>query len=127
MRGSRRVAMKGYSTLAGLWPCICGVTRSEGYSIACGIGSGCRKEEGGSTVFEAAALLLGIVAGAIAALSGFGIGSVLTPLFSTQLPVKLAVAAVSVPHFAATAFRLYLMRAHIHRRVLLSFGLMSAV
>jgi uncharacterized protein len=78
-------------------------------------------------VFEAAALVLGVVAGAVAALSGFGIGSVLTPLFSTQLPVKVAVAAVSVPHFFATAFRLYLLREHVHRRVLLSFGLMSAL
>lgn len=68
----------------------------------------------------------GIAAGAIAAVSGFGIGSVLTPLLSLRLGTKLAVAAVSVPHLIATAFRFWRMRSYVDRRLLLSFGLMSA-
>ena len=35
----------------------------------------------------------GIVAGAIAAVSGFGIGSLLTPVLALQVGTKLAVAA----------------------------------
>jgi len=70
--------------------------------------------------------LAGIAAGAIAAVSGFGIGSVLTPLLSLRLGTKLAVAAVSVPHLIATAFRFWRMRLYVDRRLLLSFGLMSA-
>lgn len=68
----------------------------------------------------------GMLAGAIAAVSGFGIGSLLTPLLSTQVETKLAVAAVSIPHLAATAFRFYLLRKHVDRQLLLSFGVMSA-
>jgi uncharacterized membrane protein YfcA len=71
-------------------------------------------------------LIAGIVAGAIASVSGFGIGSVLTPLLSLRVATKLAVAAVSVPHLAATAFRFWLLRKHVDRRLLLNFGLMSA-
>ena len=43
--------------------------------------------------------LAGIVAGAIAAISGFGIGSILTPLLAASIGTKLAVAVVSIPHF----------------------------
>jgi uncharacterized membrane protein YfcA len=67
-----------------------------------------------------------VLAGAIASVSGFGIGSLLTPLLAMRVGTKLAVAAVSVPHVAATGFRFWLLRTHVDRRLLLSFGLMSA-
>lgn len=41
--------------------------------------------------------LAAIVAGAIAALAGFGIGSVLTPLLALSVGTKEAVVAVSIP------------------------------
>src|SRR5262249_9593785 len=67
-----------------------------------------------------------VLAGAVAAVAGFGIGSLLTPLFAWQTGTKLAVAAVSIPHLAGTALRFAMLRQHIDRRLLLSFGLMSA-
>ena len=70
--------------------------------------------------------MVGFVAGAIASVSGFGIGSLLTPVLAVRVGTKLAVAAVSVPHLTATALRLWLMRKHVDRRLLWSFGLMSA-
>src|SRR5688500_15848697 len=42
------------------------------------------------------------------------------------MPMKLAVAAVSVPHLVATFYRCWLMREHIDWKLLKSFGLMSA-
>jgi hypothetical protein len=39
---------------------------------------------------------------------------------------KLAVAVVSIPHFLGTALRFYVIRQHVDRRVLWSFGLTSA-
>ena len=70
--------------------------------------------------------LAGIVAGAIAAISGFGIGSILTPLLSAWIGTKLAVALVSIPHFIATALRFAVIRQHVDRCVLWSFGITSA-
>ena len=67
------------------------------------------------------------VAGAIAAVSGFGIGSILTPLLANLVGMKLAVAVVSVPHFLGKALRLALVREHIHRQVLVTFGITSAI
>jgi uncharacterized membrane protein YfcA len=78
-------------------------------------------------LFEASVFIVGILAGAVAAVAGFGIGSLLTPLLATQVPLKLAVAAVSIPHFIATAARLWMLRAHVDRKLLISFGVFSAV
>jgi uncharacterized membrane protein YfcA len=69
----------------------------------------------------------GMIAGAVAAVAGFGIGSVLTPLFAARYGTKLAVALVSIPHLAGTAVRFARLRQHVDRRVLLRFGVLSAI
>lgn len=71
-------------------------------------------------------VLAGLLAGGVAAISGFGIGSLLTPLLALETGTKVAVAAVSIPHFAATALRYWMMRRHVDRKLLLHFGLLSA-
>jgi uncharacterized protein len=71
--------------------------------------------------------LAGIVAGAIAAIAGFGIGSILTPLLAAWIGTKLAVAVVSIPHFIGTALRFAVIRQHVNRKVLLTFGITSAI
>ena len=73
-----------------------------------------------------AIIVAGVVAGAIAAISGFGIGSILTPLLAMWIGTKLAVALVSIPHFIGTALRFFVIRQHVDRHVLWSFGLTSA-
>ena len=70
--------------------------------------------------------LASIVAGAIAALAGFGIGSVLTPLLALSVGTKEAVVAVSIPHLVATALRFWNLRSAIDRTVLKNFGIASA-
>ena len=77
-------------------------------------------------MFEVLAGLVAIVAGAIASVAGFGIGSLLTPMLGSQVGLKLAVAAVSIPHFAGTAVRFWRLRRHVDRGVLWSFGITSA-
>lgn len=75
-------------------------------------------------------LVLGVVAvlaGAIAALTGFGIGSLLTPTLALATGTKLAVAAIAVPHFIGTLQRFWMLHRHVDRRVLLGFGIASAI
>jgi len=71
--------------------------------------------------------LVAVIAGAVAAISGFGVGSLLTPLLAARYGTKLAVAIVSVPHLMATALRFAGLRKHLDRRVFLNFGVLSAV
>jgi hypothetical protein len=70
--------------------------------------------------------MVAVAAGGVAALSGFGIGSLLTPMLAVWIGTKLAVAAVAIPHAAGTALRFWLLRKAVDRRVLWSFGLTSA-
>ena len=74
----------------------------------------------------AATAAVALLAGAVAAVAGFGIGSLLTPRLALLLGTRLAIVAVSVPHLAGTALRWWRLRAHVDRRVLLGFGLTSA-
>lgn len=77
-------------------------------------------------MFEALVVLASVVAAAIATVAGFGVGSLLTPVFALRTETRLAVAAVSVPHVVATALRLWMLRRHIDRRILRGFGMASA-
>lgn len=70
--------------------------------------------------------IAGIVAGAVASIAGFGIGSILTPLLSLSFDAKVAVAAISIPHLLGTAFRFWLLQGQVNARVMWSFGLASA-
>ena len=67
-----------------------------------------------------------MLAGSIASIAGFGIGSILTPTLSVSYDAKLAVAAVSIPHLIGTALRLWLLGGRVERRVLWGFGIASA-
>jgi uncharacterized membrane protein YfcA len=76
-------------------------------------------------MFELGVFLVACAAGAIASVAGFGIGSVLTPVLAVHLGMRPAVAAVSIAHLAGTALRFWLLRQHVDRRVLLTFGVAS--
>jgi uncharacterized membrane protein YfcA len=73
-----------------------------------------------------ATLLVAVLAAGVAAIAGFGIGSMLTPLLALTYGTKVAVLLVALPHFAATALRAWMLRDAIDRRVLLTFGAASA-
>jgi len=67
-----------------------------------------------------------IIAGVIASIVGFGVGSLLTPALALETGIKLAVAAIAVPHLVGAAIRLWSLRGHVDRKVLLRFGITSA-
>ncbi len=56
-----------------------------------------------------------IAGGAVASVAGFGIGSILTPTLAATLGMKLAVAAVSIPHVVGTTLRFLLVRRYVDR------------
>jgi uncharacterized membrane protein YfcA len=68
-----------------------------------------------------------VLAGIIAAVSGFGIGSLLTPLLMLSMPPAHAVAVLAIPHALATSIRLTRLRADVDWRTFRQFGIASAV
>ncbi|MGH7637681.1 MAG: TSUP family transporter [Gemmatimonadaceae bacterium] len=78
------------------------------------------------TWFLAAVFLVAVLAGGTAAIAGFGIGSLLTPLLASRLGMTLAIAAVAIPHALATALRCWRLRGSIDWALMRGFGLLSA-
>ena len=68
-----------------------------------------------------------VLAGSIAAVSGFGIGSVLTPLLMLSMPTAHAVAVLAIPHAWATTLRLFRLRRDVHPQTFRQFGIASAL
>jgi uncharacterized protein len=58
--------------------------------------------------------------------SGFGIGSLLTPILMISMPTSHAVAIVAIPHAIATGIRWLRLRSDIHRATFREFGIASA-
>ncbi len=55
--------------------------------------------------------------------SGFGLGTVLMPVFAVFFPVELAVAMTAVVHFLNNVFKLVLLGRHADRAAVLRFGI----
>lgn len=77
-------------------------------------------------MIAALATVAALVAGGVASITGFGIGSLITPALALELGIAVAVAMTSIPHLVAGVIRLTPLRRSIDRRVLLRFGLASA-
>lgn len=77
-------------------------------------------------VFLIVVAVVAALAGGIASIAGFGIGSLLTPLVASQYGMKTAVGAVAIPHLIATVLRFWRLRSQVDRRIFLGFGLMNA-
>ena len=71
------------------------------------------------------AVLICVVAFSASALtffSGFGLGTLLTPVFALFYPIELAVASTAVVHFLNGLFKLTLIARHADRRTVVRFG-----
>ena len=74
----------------------------------------------------AAFLAIGLTAFAASALTlfaGFGLGTLLLPVFALFFPAEVAVAATAVVHGLNSLFKVFLVGRHADRRIVLRFGL----
>jgi uncharacterized protein len=75
-------------------------------------------------------IILSVAAFLIAILtffSGFGLGTILTPLFMFFFPVDLAIALTGVVHFFNNIFKLILVGKKANKQVLLRFGIPAVI
>ncbi len=59
--------------------------------------------------------------------SGFGLGTILTPVFIMFFPVEIAILLTGIVHFLNNIFKLLLTYQHIHWKIVLWFGLPAVV
>jgi uncharacterized protein len=55
--------------------------------------------------------------------SGFGLGTILTPVFAIFFPVEVAIALTGVVHFLNNIFKLVLIGKHADKQVVVRFGI----
>ena len=67
-----------------------------------------------------------IVAG-LTLFSGFGLGTLLMPVFALFFPLEVAIAATAVVHLANNLFKLGLMGKYADRRVVALFAIPGAI
>ncbi|MBI3004700.1 MAG: sulfite exporter TauE/SafE family protein [Ignavibacteriales bacterium] len=70
-------------------------------------------------------LVLAFLISAITLMTGFGVGSVLTPTFTLFYDVKTAVFLVAIVHLANNFLKLALFLKHIDRKITVRFGFIS--
>ena len=76
---------------------------------------------------DAVHFVVAVIAGSVAAVSGFGIGSLLTPVLMVSMPAAHAVAVLAIPHAVATIIRFLRLRSDVHMPTFRQFGVASAV
>jgi len=59
--------------------------------------------------------------------SGFGLGTILTPVFMIFFPVELAIALTGVVHFFNNIFKLFLVGRNANKEVLMRFGIPAVI
>jgi uncharacterized membrane protein YfcA len=59
--------------------------------------------------------------------SGFGLGTILTPVFMIFFPADLAIALTGVVHFFNNIFKLFLTGKHANKNVVLKFGIPAVI
>lgn len=71
--------------------------------------------------------IVALAAAALTLFSGFGLGTILMPVFALFFPVPVAIAATAVVHLANNLFKLGLMAREADWRVVVRFGLPAAL
>ncbi len=71
--------------------------------------------------------LVSFLAAVLTFFSGFGLGTLLTPVMLVYFPVEVAIALTGIVHFSNNIFKLFMVGTYVDKGVLLRFGLPAIV
>ncbi len=71
--------------------------------------------------------LTALLASGLTLFSGFGLGTILMPVFAVFFPVEVAVALTAIVHFLNNLFKLWLVGRQAKRIIIIQFGLPAMV
>lgn len=69
--------------------------------------------------------IISFVGSGLTLFSGFGLGTLLTPVFAIFFPVEVAIGMTAVVHFLNNVFKFFLLGKHANKSVVLRFGIPS--
>lgn len=70
-------------------------------------------------------IIVSLLGSALTFFSGFGLGTILLPVFALFFPIDVAIAVTAIVHFLNNFFKLILVGKNINSRILVLFGLPS--
>ena len=59
--------------------------------------------------------------------SGFGLGTILTPIMLLYFPVEIAIALTGIVHFSNNIFKLFIIGKNLNKDVLIRFGIPAII
>ncbi len=71
--------------------------------------------------------LVALFGSALTFFSGFGLGTILVPVFALFFPIELAIALTAIVHFLNNLFKLSLIGKNINKKTVLYFGIPSII
>ncbi|HNR21151.1 MAG TPA: TSUP family transporter [Bacteroidia bacterium] len=71
--------------------------------------------------------LFALLGSALTFFSGFGLGTILLPMFGLFFPIDLAIGLTAIVHFLNNLFKLLLTHKNINKSILKSFGIPSII
>ncbi|WP_317896726.1 sulfite exporter TauE/SafE family protein [Aurantibacillus circumpalustris] len=71
--------------------------------------------------------LVAFIGSGLTLFSGFGLGTLLVPVFALFFPIELSIALTAIVHFLNNIFKLSLLGKHADKKTLLRFGLPSLI
>ena len=72
-------------------------------------------------------MLVALVASLLTFVSGFGLSTLLTPVFVVFFPIEIAIAMTAIVHFFNNIFKFTLFYNHIDFRIVRKFGIPSVI
>lgn len=71
--------------------------------------------------------LVALIGSALTLFSGFGLGTVLLPVFGLFFPIEIAVVLTAMVHFMNNIFKLYLFGKNANKNVIFKFGIPAII
>lgn len=71
--------------------------------------------------------LVALAASLLTFFSGFGLGTLLTPVMALFFPIEIAIALTGIVHLSNNIFKFFLVKKHTNYPILLRFGLPSII
>lgn len=69
--------------------------------------------------------VVALIGSALTLFSGFGLGTLLVPVFGLFFPIEVAISMTAIVHFLNNIFKLFLTAKHANKSIVLQFGIPS--
>ncbi len=71
--------------------------------------------------------IVALIGSGLTLFSGFGLGTLLVPVFALFFPIEVAISLTAIVHFLNNLFKLVLVGKHANRKVVVNFGVPAIV